>query len=62
MCHSVIVSLALDKHVYRVTILDLHHCLSAAVAQEHRYAMVGSSSEGIHVANRTRCGLFERGL
>ncbi|CAI8029264.1 La-related protein 7, partial [Geodia barretti] len=25
MCHSVIVSLALDKHVYRVTILDLHH-------------------------------------
>ena len=56
MCHSVI------KHVYRVTILDLHHCLSAAVAQEHRYAMVGSSSEGLHVANRTRCGLFECGL
>ena len=32
------------------------------VAQEQRYAAVGSSSEGLHVANRARCGQFERGL
>ena len=25
------------------------------VTQEHRYTVVGSSSEGLHIANRTRC-------